>query len=366
MAAASLHISGDSIFIRLRELLLAQGFIKPSVADSITSGSVLSPISADGSTRRFWRMEAVHTCDHNRSLLIVAPASNSRNELAESESVWKIGTHLKRCGVNVPDIYGWDKQTGILIFEDLGDTRLHDLVNPSCTGVCKKPEGMSEIYLKVLEGLVTMQLQGSREFADAWCWDTPKYDTVLMVERESKYFLKAFWQGLLSLDVPKGILHEFHEIASRAAEAPAEYFLHRDFQSRNIMIKDGAPWFIDFQGGRFGPLGYDLASLLIDPYCCLSFEIQEQLFDQYAEILRSRTEIDKEMLKEQYNLLALQRNLQIIGAFSFLYMVRKKNFFRKYIEPALHSLITRLEMGAFADFPLLKSMAFSGLREFTR
>ena len=114
-----------------------------------------------------------------------------------------------------------------------------------------------------------MQVRGAVSFDPKWCWDTPQYDRMLMLERESGYFLQAFWQDLLGMEEPPGLQEEFFELADRAARIPAGYFLHRDFQSRNIMIHGGEACIIDFQGGRLGPLAYDLASLLIDPYVAL-------------------------------------------------------------------------------------------------
>jgi aminoglycoside/choline kinase family phosphotransferase len=182
-----------------------------------------------------------------------------------------------------------------------------------------------------------------------------------MLQRESGYFLRAFWQDLLGREPLAGIDEEFGLLADRAGQAPCEAFLHRDFQSRNIMVLGGRVRFIDFQGGRFGPLAYDVASLLLDPYAGLSPGLQEQLLGTYCRLVESRQGGGGALAATSYQWLALQRNLQIVGAFAFLWKVRCKPFFAAYLRPALASLHERLEHGAGAEFPLLRSMARQGL-----
>jgi hypothetical protein len=211
--------------------------------------------------------------------------------------------------------------------------------------------------------LTAMQCRGAEDFDRSWCWDGGRYDTRLMIDRESGYFLRAFWQGLLGHEAADGVQEELEEIARLAGQAPADFFLHRDFQSRNIMIKEGAVRFIDFQGGRLGPLGYDLASLLIDPYTSLPLPVQDDLLAEYLRAIADYRVIDEAEFKKQYMLLAFQRNMQIVGAFSFLYKVRRKIFFMKFIHPSLVSLRNRLEESLFNDYPLIRTLVDRGLKE---
>jgi aminoglycoside/choline kinase family phosphotransferase len=208
-----------------------------------------------------------------------------------------------------------------------------------------------------------MQCRGAEGFDPSWCWDTVQYDYQLMIEKESGYFLRAFWQGLLGHEVVDGVREELQDIARLAGEAPAGFFLHRDFQSRNIMIKEGAVRFIDFQAGRLGPLGYDLASLLIDPYSRLPLLLQEELLTHYLIAIQGHAAIEEAAFRKQFSLLALQRNMQIVGAFSFLSQVRQKVFFLDFIQPSLVSLKNRLEEPLFKDYPLLRTMVNRGLNE---
>ncbi len=136
-----------------------------------------------------------------------------------------------------------------------------------------------------------------------------------------------------------------------------EFFLHRDFQSRNIMVlADGSFRIIDYQGGRFGPLAYDLASLLIDPYVSLSPALQQKLFDYYGLQLEEKFGLDTGLLRASYAQLACLRNMQILGAFSFLLLKKGKVFFEQFIPAALMALDRRLQEEWASDLPALREL----------
>lgn len=316
----------------------------------------IDPIASDGSTRRFWRF----SLSHKPLCIVGAPLTTTEAELKESRAAHYIGKHLfqKRC--SVPEILGWHEESGLLIFEDLGNKRLQDVV---VSGSNSGPDVSltREFYGKVITQLVHMQLEGANAFDSDWCWDGECYNKELMLERESGYFLNAFWLGLLGQTIPEGIMAEFEFLAGLGAEAEPGYFLHRDFQSRNIMVVGDRPSFIDFQGGRLGPLGYDLASLLIDPYSSLDIALQEEFEEEYICEVSNYINLDTSILKKEFQVLALQRNLQIIGAFSFLSQVRGKSFFKSFIKPALQSAKQRLEGKEFDDMPILKKMIGQGI-----
>lgn len=299
-------------------------------------------LAGDGSPRQFFRFA------HGGEQLVAAfPAAEDAQELRESRSAWFIGRHLLDKGIALPNIKNWDRATGALIFEDLGDTRLQDLAQGS--------QGL-QLYEKTVDQLAQMNVQGALGFESSWCWDSPRYDRQLMLARESGYFLRAFWQGLLGQEELPEFVYETKMLADKLEKADSGYFLHRDFQSRNVMVQDGQPRIIDFQGGRLGPLGYDLASLLIDPYVQLTAETQEHLLGRYYDAIAG-VGGSRDEFTTQYYFLAVQRNLQIIGAFSFLSEVRGKMFFADFIEPALNSLNDLLTHSLFDDFPALRNTA---------
>jgi len=307
-------------------------------------------MSGDGSTREFYRVQL-----RQRSVIITLPGDTGEAGKAEAESCWLIGEHLRKAGVSVPEILGYDREQHLLLYEDVGDRLLHHAVEETESPWIAGSE-IVNIYRLVIEKLAWMQVYAAENFQAAWCWDTSCYNQQVMLEREAKYFLNAFCLDMLGLQWHEDVLEECREIARKASEASPQFFLHRDFQSRNIMLAGERVIFIDFQAGRFGPLGYDLASLLIDPYVAMPEEIQEQLIAHYLTAVANHVSLDAEVFTDQYRFLGLQRNLQIVGAFAFLSSVRGKTFFVQYLFPALASLEKRLSISTFNDFKNLKRL----------
>lgn len=316
----------------------------------VTGGIRLAPFGGDGSDRRFCRILR----DNGPGLIAVLPAVILPRALAEARSSFLIGRHLRSRGVPVPAILGYDEETGVILFEDLGDLLLHEVVRR----LAGQPGKILGWYRKAIDALVTLQLDGCRDFDPGFCWDGEHYDLELMLERESGYFLRAFCRDFLELgDESPALANEFKEIAAKAAGEPAGYLLHRDFQSRNLMVRGEEVMIIDFQGARFGPLGYDIASLLLDPYADLAPELQGNLLTYYVEALGHRGGGAEGAFREAYFFLRLQRNLQIIGAYAFLSARKGKTFFRQYLLPALTALDQHLRGPAGAAYPCLRELA---------
>ena len=301
----------------------------------------------DGSSRIFYRI----SCQKNSLAIGVMPAGNTDQDMAEAHSFAAIGAHLFATGVAVPEIYHFDRESGLVLLEDLGNCRLHDLA----PGLEDSGDSVG-LLKKVVDKLLQMQFDGINAFQGQWCWDTSEYDQGLMIKRESEYFERAFLHDVMHLNSPSGLHEEFQELARRAGRGRMRCFLHRDFQSRNIMIRNEEPFFIDFQGGRVGPPGYDLASFLIDPYLDLQEDAKDELYDYYVSQLERIALTDKIEFDTTYPYLALQRNLQIVGAFSFLSRVRKKMFFSRYLLPAFNMIEQRLTHNSFEDFTVLRSV----------
>ena len=132
--------------------------------------------------------------------------------------------------------------------------------------------------------------------------------------------------------------------------------MHRDMQSRNIILKNDHFYFIDFQGGRFGPIQYDLASLLIDPYVELPRTVQNILLDFSVEILAPAIKVHPHHFLSCYKYCAITRNLQILGAFGYLSRIKKKTYFEKYIPSAIKTLEVNLSDFKDMEFPGLESI----------
>jgi len=322
----------------------------PKLAGNITATPEITEFNGDGSLRRFYRISN----GRDFSLIGILPPPDDATGLREAKAAHRIGTHLARTGAPVPRTYGFSEENGLLLYEDLGTRRLFDAVDASRQGRAPFP---IELYRQAVRALARMQVRGGENFDPAWCWDTPCYDQTVMLERESGYFLRALCIDYLGLSFDQPALgREFKKLARLADSAPKNFFLHRDFQCRNIMIHEDRPRFIDYQGGRLGPPAYDLASLLIDPYAGLSAELQEELRKEYFAELRKMIPYDEQCFLEQYWSLALQRNLQILGAFSFLSKQRGKSFFAPYITPALLNLQSMLAKVQGDDYPALRNI----------
>ncbi len=328
---------------------MLQDIIKPYL--SLITDEGVSPIpvriTGDGSNRPFYRISG-----SKGSLIVVLPESKDPLHLKEGEAYHYIGRHLAAKGIPTPVIYGYDRATGAIIMEDLGDVHLERTVREeNNTGATER------WYLEAVDILVNMQVRGAGGFDTRYCFDTPVYDRRLMLERESGYFVQAFLQGYLGLKITWDELSpDFERLADLAGEQPPTLFLHRDFQSRNLMVCKGRLRLIDFQGGRLGPPAYDLASLLFDPYVDLPDDMKEALFETYLRRMKIQQQINEEDFRHHFWYIALQRALQVLGAFGFLTRVKKKAFFEPYIPVAVKNLKNILDREIFVSFQKLRQV----------
>ena len=269
---------------------------------------------------------------------------------SENDSFDYIGRHLASKGVRTPKIVDYRRGLGVFLLEDLGDITLEE-------GINKYNIDISKSYKNIITRLINIQAGGSLGFDATRCYDTPIYDGLFSWERETLYFVRSFLQGYLGwATVNRSLLAELREIALRVDQEKTRLFLYRDFQSRNIMILPGDFGFIDFQGGRLGPPQYDLASLLNDPYVSLSGPTRKKLLTFYMQQLGKKISIDASTFLEQYRIIGFQRNLQILGAFSFLSRVRGKTYFENYIPAALNNLKEWVKDDCFKPYHHLKRM----------
>jgi aminoglycoside/choline kinase family phosphotransferase len=304
--------------------------------------------AGDGSDRRFFRCET----GSNEKFIIILPSLTQPLAMSEARSGFAIGRHLHAMGVPVPRPYAFAEDSGALICEDLGNTSLYDAAGPAAD-----PAARIALYRRALESLAAFQIKGRIGFDPAWCWDSRHYDQELMLERESHYFSREFCQGYMNMAIPGGLENDFRELATRISREPTNYLLHRDFQSRNLLIVNANIMIIDFQGARLGPLGYDLASLLNDPYVDLTAADRDDLRQYYLTCINRYMDIDPTAFTAGYYHLALQRNLQVLGAYAYLTLVKKKTFFAQYILPATRNLIDLLRQKLSGKYPILQKLS---------
>jgi len=291
-------------------------------------GFTSTRLAPDGSQRTFLR---VVTEGGDLSVIAVKNPPLSRAARLENRAYLEIGRHLRGAGTPVPEMYRWSLKNGWFLMEDLGNHKLQEAASDE--------EERIPLYERVLRRLYSMQTRGAVGFDTAWCCQTSRYDRDVMRRLESDYFRDAFLGRYLGMDpAPYALDACFDHLAETASRAGAKCFMHRDFQSRNLMIHGDGIGVIDWQGGRMGPQGYDLASLLIDPYVNLEANEQRRLYNTYRGMLEAHQPGEVALFEDTYPYLAIQRNLQILGAFAFLSRVRGKPFFEAFIAPAVRSL----------------------------
>ncbi len=318
-----IHPQEEGLAPFVTRFLKDRGVPRPSEFDAV-------PIKPDGSQRSFFRIRHPNY-DHAFIAVLNPPESSFLRR--ENNAYLKIGNHLRSQGAPIPEIFRWDLEAGRFLTEDMGDLRLQDAL----LSAEDSSQGLEE---DVLTALFDMQVRGVAGFDPAWCSQTARYDRECMRRYESDYFRDAFLSRYLGLDTGLDELSSsFDYLASVASRADDRFFLHRDFQSRNILVSAEGPAFVDWQGGRIGPLGYDLASFLLDPYIGRSEHERDRLYRFYLKMLRNHDPSQVQSFEETYPYLAVQRNLQILGAFGFLTRVREKPFFKAFIPAAAISLL---------------------------
>jgi N-acetylmuramate 1-kinase len=306
----------------------------------------METLRGDGSRRLFWRVPCV---DSERRFIVLSNSPVDSFAHRENLAYVQIGNHLKSKGIPVPRIYVFEPERGWVVMEDLGRLRLQDVVAGR--------EDPVPLYRRVVGMLLRMQLECAEGFETGWCCQTGHYDRSVMRLYESDYFRDAFLGLYLGIEKDwRELDPAFEYTAEKASRSRNSFFLFRDFQSRNILVDDGRIGFVDWQGGRLGPLGYDLASLLIDPYTSLSSETQDAIFQTYLNLLEKHDPVLADDLVQAYPYLALQRNLQILGAFGNLTKVHGKGYFKAYIPGAMRTLIGRLRRMEDQELSPLKEL----------
>ena len=309
---------------RLTEFI--SGFLK--YIDLPANKVRFSSLAGDGSKRIFWRFISPQS---ESSFIAMENAPVDAFSRRENIAYFEIGRHLSQKGLPIPETYRFDLANGWFILEDLGDCNLQDRASLYNNRI--------PLYQKVVETLFRLQIEGSEGFNTEWCCQTKRYNRLVMLRYEADYFRDSLLCNYLGLKRDWSELEApFDYLAATASKADSHFFLHRDFQSRNIMVLNGKMGILDWQGGRLGPLAYDLASLLIDPYTNLSIHEKDQIYNYYLQLLGDYRTGWVDPFKKYYPYLAIQRNLQILGAFSYLSKVQGKPYFEAYIPKALKSL----------------------------
>jgi aminoglycoside/choline kinase family phosphotransferase len=249
-------------------------------------------------------------------------------------------TGFARCfneiGLRVPGVYKYLPEEMVYLTEDLGDLDLYTWVQEKYKGE-NRIEDIEDMYRNVLKELVKFQFEADKAIDYNLSYPRKKFDRSSVMW--DLYYFKYMFLKLSGTGFNEQILEEdFLKLADKIEQVKTEGFLYRDFQSRNIMIKGGIPWFIDFQGGRKGAPYYDLASLLLDPYVELEKKVHDKLIEYYFHLVADKVGIDKTGFTREYLIFGIVRLLQALGAYGFRGLYERKPNFTDSIPPAVRQL----------------------------
>lgn len=244
--------------------------------------------------------------------------------------------HFRRHGLPVPEIYGEELDAGAYLEEDLGDTTLFEFLSRNRTGDSIAPE-VIEAYRKVIAALPRFQVEAGRDLNYKVCYPRASFDRQ-SIAWDLNYF-KYYFLRLAGVPFNEQALEDdFGRLTKFLLSAPRDHFLYRDFQSRNVMLRNGEPYFLDYQGGRKGALQYDVASLLYDGKADLPPELRQQLLDHYLESLAPHLPLDRAAFMEHYYAYVYVRIMQALGAYGFRGFYERKPHFLQSVPYALKNL----------------------------
>jgi aminoglycoside/choline kinase family phosphotransferase len=254
----------------------------------------------------------------------------------ENVAFLEFSRHFRRHGLPVPEIYAEDLNQGAYLEEDLGDTTLFDFLSKNRSGSEIAPQ-VVQAYRKVVAVLPRFQVEAGRDLNYAVCYPRASFDRQ-SIAWDLNYF-KYYFLRLAAIPFNEQALEDdFDRLANFLLSAPDDYFLYRDFQSRNIMLRNGDPYFLDYQGGRKGALQYDIASLLYDAKADLTPELRQQLLDDYLERLGGFIALDREAFLRYYYAYVYVRILQALGAYGFRGFYERKTHFLQSVPYALKNV----------------------------
>jgi aminoglycoside/choline kinase family phosphotransferase len=254
----------------------------------------------------------------------------------ENAAFIEFSRHFRRHGLPVPEIYAEDLSQGAYLEEDLGDTTLFEFLGKHRADETIAPEA-KEAYRKVVAALPRFQVEAGRDLNYKVCYPRASFDRQ-SITWDLNYF-KYYFLRLSGVAFNEQALEDdFSRLTKFLLNADRDYFLYRDFQSRNVMLRDGQPYFLDYQGGRRGALQYDIASLLYDGKADLPPEMRQELLDYYLDCLGGFVTVDRAAFMEHYYAYVYVRILQALGAYGFRGFYERKTHFLQSVPYALKNL----------------------------
>ena len=254
----------------------------------------------------------------------------------ENVAFLEFSRHFRRHSLPVPEIYAEDLSHGAYLEEDLGDTTLFEFLSKNRAGGDIASQAV-EAYRKVVAVLPRFQIEAGRDLNYKVCYPCASFDGQ-SIAWDLNYF-KYYFLRLAGIPFNEQALEDdFGRLTEFLLSADRDYFLYRDFQSRNIMFRDGHLFFLDYQGGRKGALQYDIASLLYDAKADLPPELRQHLLDHYLDALAGFIKLEREVFMHHYYAYVYVRVMQALGAYGFRGFYERKAHFLQSVPYALKNL----------------------------
>lgn len=299
----------------------------------------IEPLPGAGSNRKYFRLKG------KESLIGVYGTSTEENR-----AFIYMARHFSQKGLPVPRILAEAPDQSAYLQDDLGDISLFQLIKQGRESGNFSDEE-TNILKRTIRLLPQIQFEGSKDMDFSYCYPLATFNrrSVLWDLNYFKYcFLKA-----TGLEFQENLLEDdFERMADTLLQIEPQVFMYRDFQSRNVMIREGKPYFIDFQGGRKGPFYYDVASFLWQAKANYPDSLRQELLNEYLDALRPYHTIDKEQFLTTLRHFVLFRTLQVLGAYGFRGYFEKKAHFIQSVPYAIENLRQLLETD-FPEYPYL-------------
>jgi aminoglycoside/choline kinase family phosphotransferase len=283
----------------------------------------VSKIPQSGSDRVYFRVEGQPVC-----------IATSNKNIKENQTFLRFSEHFKKCDCPVPEIYAVTADEGIYLQQDFGDVSLLNELETHGHN-----DHVYGLFQQSLQQLAHMQIKGHEHFNYEWCITSQEFGKQAILA-DLLYFKYYFLDALKIPYDKEKLVDDFEVLSIYLARVDHRYFMFRDFQSRNVMVKDGKVNFIDYQGGMKGAVQYDVASLLWQAKAELPDDWKNSLLEFYIDCVENvlQSKIDRTRFISQYNGYVLIRLLQVLGAYGFRGLFERKAHFLTSIPLALRNL----------------------------
>lgn len=296
------------------------------------SPTSISPLRPHASERRIYRLT-------HEGTTLVGVVNPSR---AENDAFVALARHFRSKGLPVPKIHAYKPDDGVYLEDDLGEVTLLDflIAERAKTGELF-PQSVEDVYKRVLSFLPRFQIEAAASLDFSLCLASDNFFSETLRKDMNSFCTELVRRLLPSFDTVE-LEADFSTLIAYLGKARGGFFLYRDFQSRNIMLLNNEPVFIDFQSGLKGPLQYDVISLLYQSSAQIPDAHREALVDVYLEAVSKYTSCDREDFFRYYPAFIISRMLQVLGVYGRQGLGAQKEYFAKSIPGALTTLHNQL------------------------